>query len=267
MGCKQGGLAQVFGRDARHGDECGGHAVAEGYRPRLVQQQHVHVSCGLDGTTGHRQHVATQQPVHAGDADRRQQPSDGGGDETHQQGGENHHVHPRTVEQGHGLEGHRGEDEDERETRKKDVQGYLVGRLLTLGPFDKGYHPVEERLSRFLCDLDAQGVGDDRRTAGDGASVAARLTDDRCRLSGDGRLVHGGSPGDHGAVGGNDHARCDDDLIAALQGRGRYHLHRAVGLHLMRRGVTAGMAQAVCLCLASPFCQCLGEVGEQDGSP
>ena len=41
--------------------------------PGLVEQQRVHVAGRLDGPARHGQHVALHQPVHAGDADGRQQ--------------------------------------------------------------------------------------------------------------------------------------------------------------------------------------------------
>ena len=71
--------------DARHRDELGGLPVAEGDRASLVEQQHVHVARSLDRPTGHRQHVAAHEAVHAGDSDRRQQGADRRRDQRHQQ--------------------------------------------------------------------------------------------------------------------------------------------------------------------------------------
>ena len=70
---------------ARQRDELGGLPVAQGDGAGLVQQQRVHVAGGLDRAAGHGQHVALHQPVHAGDADRRQQRADGGRDQADQQ--------------------------------------------------------------------------------------------------------------------------------------------------------------------------------------
>jgi hypothetical protein len=56
--------------------------------PVLSSSSVVHVAGRLHGTAAHRQHVALHQPVHAGDADRRQQPADGGGDQADEQRGE-----------------------------------------------------------------------------------------------------------------------------------------------------------------------------------
>ena len=59
--------------------------VAVGDRAGLVEQERRDVAGGLDGAARHRQHVALHEPVHAGDADRRQQRADRGGDEADQQ--------------------------------------------------------------------------------------------------------------------------------------------------------------------------------------
>ena len=60
-------------------------AVADGDRAGLVEQQRVHVARRLDGAPGHGEHVALDEPVHAGDADRGQQRPDGGRDQRDEQ--------------------------------------------------------------------------------------------------------------------------------------------------------------------------------------
>ena len=62
--------------------------VAVGDRAGLVEQQRGHVAGRLDRPARHGQHVALHQPVHAGDADGREQRADGGRDQAHQQGDE-----------------------------------------------------------------------------------------------------------------------------------------------------------------------------------
>ena len=42
-------------------------------RAGLVEQQRIDVAGGFDGTARHREHIEAHQPVHAGDADGRQQ--------------------------------------------------------------------------------------------------------------------------------------------------------------------------------------------------
>ncbi len=66
-------------------EELGRHAVAERDGAGLVEQQHVDVAGRLDGAAAHREHVLAQQPVHAGDADGREQAADGGRDEADEQ--------------------------------------------------------------------------------------------------------------------------------------------------------------------------------------
>jgi hypothetical protein len=133
-------------------EELGGHAVAVGDGAGLVEQQRGHVAGGLDGSARHGQHVALHEAVHAGDADGREQPADGGGDQAHQQGDEDHDRLLAAGVDGEGLQGDRGQQEDDGETRQQDVEGDLVGGLLPLGPLDQGDHPVDERLAGLLGD-------------------------------------------------------------------------------------------------------------------
>ena len=74
-----------LGSHAGDRDELGGLAVAEGDRAGLVEQQRVDVAGGLDRAARHRQHVALHEPVHAGDADGREQRADRGRDQADQQ--------------------------------------------------------------------------------------------------------------------------------------------------------------------------------------
>ena len=62
--------------DAGECEELGRLAVAERDRAGLVEQQGVDVARGLDRAARHREHVEAHEPVHAGDADRRQQRAD-----------------------------------------------------------------------------------------------------------------------------------------------------------------------------------------------
>ena len=66
-------------------EELGGLPVAEGDRAGLVEQEHVDVARCLDRASRHGEHVALHQPVHAGDADRRQQGADRRRDERDEQ--------------------------------------------------------------------------------------------------------------------------------------------------------------------------------------
>ena len=69
-------IGQFLLADAGQREELGGLPVAERDRAGLVEQQRIDVARRLDRAAGHRQHVEAHQPVHAGDADRRQQRAD-----------------------------------------------------------------------------------------------------------------------------------------------------------------------------------------------
>jgi len=80
------GVRELVAVDASYRDELGGLPVAERDGAGLVQQERVDVAGRLDGPAGHGQHVVLDEPVHAGDTDRRQQRPDGRGDQADQQG-------------------------------------------------------------------------------------------------------------------------------------------------------------------------------------
>ena len=137
--------------NARRGVEGRGHAVAQGDRARLVQQQHVHVAGGLHCPAAGGQHVALDEPVHAADTDGAQQAADGRRDEADQQGDEHRHGRGRAGQPrfGFGVGGERpqrdnGQQKDDRQPAQQDGQGDLVGRLLSLGPFNQGDHAIQE---------------------------------------------------------------------------------------------------------------------------
>ncbi len=80
------------GREAVEGHELRRLAVADGDRARLVQQQRVHVAGHFHRLAALGDDVGPQGPVHAGDADGRQQGADRRGDQAHQQGHQRRHV-------------------------------------------------------------------------------------------------------------------------------------------------------------------------------
>ena len=80
------GVGQLLARHARRGQERRRLPVAERDRARLVEQQHVDVAGGLDRAARRRDDVGLDHPVHAGDADGRQQAADGRRDEADEQG-------------------------------------------------------------------------------------------------------------------------------------------------------------------------------------
>ena len=135
------------------GQQLGRHPVAVRDRAGLVEQQHVDVAGGLDRATAHRDHVLAHQPVHAGDADRRQQAADRRRDQAHEQRDDHgrRQVHARVDAERH--ERHAREQEHDREPDEQDVQRDLVRRLLARRALDERDHLVEERLARVRADL------------------------------------------------------------------------------------------------------------------
>ena len=81
----EGRLDRVrLGHARRRGDR-GGKPVAVGDGARLVEQDDVDVAGRLDGAAAHGQDVEPGDPVHAGDADGRQEPTDRGRDQADEQ--------------------------------------------------------------------------------------------------------------------------------------------------------------------------------------
>ena len=79
--------------DAGHRDELAARRLPSVIVPGLVEQQRVDVARRLDRAARHRQHVALHEPVHAGDADGREQRADRRRDQADEQGDE----HDRSV--------------------------------------------------------------------------------------------------------------------------------------------------------------------------
>ena len=111
--------------------ELGGLPVAEGDGAGLVEQQRVHVAGGLDRAAGHGQHVALHQPVHAGDADRREQRADRGRDQADQQRDQHdHRLRGARSRSANGCSVTTASRKMIVRRGQQDVQRDLVGRLL-----------------------------------------------------------------------------------------------------------------------------------------
>ncbi len=80
-----GHVGQLLLAVAAHGKEVRGHPVAQRDRPRLVEEEHLHVAGRLDGPAAHGEDVALDQSVHPGDTDRGEQGANRRRDETDQQ--------------------------------------------------------------------------------------------------------------------------------------------------------------------------------------
>jgi hypothetical protein len=179
------GAGDVGERDTVDGMELRRLSVAQRDGARLVQQQGVDVAGRLDGAPGHGEHVVLDEAVHAGDADRREERADGGGDQADQQRDQHDERLLGAGVDRERLEGDCGRQEDDGEAGKQDVERDLVGRLLPGGALHEGDHPVDEALAGLGGDLDDDAVGEHLGAAGHRAPVAAGLTDDRGRLTGD----------------------------------------------------------------------------------
>ena len=205
---------EILGSDPAHRQEFGRHAVAEGDRAGLVEQQRVDVARRLDRAAGGGDDVEADQPVHAGDADRRQEAADRRRNEADEQRDQ----HGRR-QIGPGIFGDRPErdaddQEDQRQAGQQDRQRQFVRRLLPLGAFDQRDHAVDEGRARRGGDLDLDEVGQHRRAAGHRRAVAARLADDGRGFAGDRRFVDRGDALDDLAVAGNDLAGLDQNDVA-----------------------------------------------------
>ena len=220
------GIGQLGFADAVERQEVRRLAVAQGDGAGLVEQQRVDVTRRLDGAAGHRQHVVLNEPVHAGDADRREQSADGGGDETDQQ----RHQHEGRLRgirvDREGLQGDDRHQEDDGQAGQQDVQRDLVGCLLPLGAFDERDHPVQERLTRIGGHPHLDPVRQHAGAARHRRAVTARLADDRGRLAGDCRLVDRRDALEDLAVGRDELAGAHHHDIAAPQRRRRHGLRR-----------------------------------------
>ena len=175
---KRGGR-EVLGRNAIDRQEFGRHAIAEGDRAGLVEQQRIDVARRLDRAAGGRDDVEADQPVHAGDADGRQKPADRRRNEADEQRDQHgrRQVRPRIF--GDRPQGDADDQEDDGQPDEQDRQRQFVRRLLPLGALDERDHPVDEGRARRGGDPHLDEVGQHGRSAGHGRAVAASLANDR----------------------------------------------------------------------------------------
>ena len=141
-------VSQRLLADAGQRDELRGLAIAERDRAGLVQEQRVHVAGGFDRPSRHRQHVVLHQPVHAGDADRRQQTADRRRNQADEQRDQHEERLRRARVDGERLQRDDGDQEHDRQPGEQDVERDLVRRLLPLGALDQRDHAIQEGLAR-----------------------------------------------------------------------------------------------------------------------
>ena len=248
--------------------EVAGLAVAVGDGAGLVQQQHVDVAGHLHRLARLGQHIGGQRTVHAGDADGRQQPADGGRDQAHQQ---------RDQQQRVDFDAHGGADrrqrrhhhqEGQRHRRQQQGQRDLVRGLLAVGTLHQGNHPVQEAVARLGGHPHDDLVGQHLGAADHTGTVGASLAQHRCRFAGHRRFVDGGQALHDLAVGRHQLTGTDDHMVARAQFRGGY---LGFGRARLRRSqparhqILAGTAQRGGLATAARFGHRLGEVAEQHG--
>ena len=235
--------------DARHRDERGGLAVAERDRAGLVEQQHVDVARRLDRAARQREHVAAHEPVHAGDADRRQQRADRRRDQRDEQRDQRGVDDVGAGEVGERPQRHDDDEEDRASARRAGCRARSrSASCAATAPSTSAIIRSRNDSPGLLGDLDDDPVGEHARAAGDGRAVAAGLADHGRGLAGDRRLVDRGDALDHGAVARDHLARLDDDDVAAASARRRACVDRRAA---SRRSPSASRA-------ASPPGPCRG---------
>src|SRR5262249_48018755 len=141
---KLGGIGQLLFGGTPHRFEFGGLPVAQGNGAGLIEQQSVDVARRLDGTARHCQNVKAHQPIHAGNADRRQQGADGGGNDGHEQGNQHDDRNLAAGVAGVTRQGRGGEYEDNGKPSQQNVEGNFIGGPLPLRPLDQADHAVEK---------------------------------------------------------------------------------------------------------------------------
>src|ERR1035437_253632 len=236
--------------------------VAERDRAGFVEQQHVHVSRSLDRAAAHREHIVLQQTVHARDADGAQQTTDGGGNQTHEQRDQHRHGKDRGGIKTKRFQRHANQQKNKRQRRKQNGERDFVRRLLACRAFDQRNHAIQKTFAGIDRNANFDLVGQHARAAGDGAAVAAALTDDRRGFAGDGRFVHRGRALDDVAVGRNDFAGMHENDIAFAQAVGTNLFYLAVFANAAGDRIDPRAAQRFALCFAAAFGYGFGEVGE-----
>ena len=167
----------------------------------------------------------------------------------------------------HRHERHAGEQKNQREAGKQNIERDFVGRFLPRRAFDQRDHAIEKRFAGTRRDAHDDAVGQHFSAAGDRRTIAAAFANDRSRFAGDRRFIDRGDALDHVAVAGNNFAGFDDDGIAFAQSR-RGHCFFAVAVEQAPRGgFLAHLAQRRRLGLTAAFGNRFGEVGENHREP
>ncbi len=259
-------FAQLRGINPRQCMEVRGLAVAMGDRAGLVEQQHVHVAGHFHRLAGLGQHVGGQRPVHAGNADGRQQAADGGRNQTHQQRDQQQRIDLHTNERTDRRQRRHHHQEGQRHRRQQQGQGDLVRGLLAVRAFHQGDHPVQEAVARLGGDAHDDLVGEHLGAADHATAVGTRFAQHGGRFAGHRRFVDGGQALHDLAIGRDQFPGTDDHMVARAQ-FGRRDLGLAGpgmrGRQPARAEVLPGASKRGGLAPAARFGHRLGEVAEQ----
>ena len=200
-----------------HGHECGGLAIAEGDGSCLVEQKRVDVACCLDGTATHCNHVLLNEPIHARDADRRQQATNGCRNKTDEECDQHRNRHWRLSIDRKRLQRGHGQHKNDRQSRQQNCQRDLVGCLLTRRAFNQCDHAIDERFARVCRDADDEIVAEYARSASHGRTITATFSNDGGALTSDRAFVYGRNAFDNLTIAWNDITRQTEHVVVSTQ--------------------------------------------------
>ena len=250
--------------------------VAQRDRAGLVEQQYVHVPGRLDRAATGRNHIRAHHAVHAGDADRGQEPADRRRNQAHEEGDEHDDRHGRPGtgrrhrECGEWRQRRRRKQEHQRQHREQDRQRDLVRRPAPLCAFDESDHPVDERVTGVARHPHDEPIGEHPRAAGHGAEVATGLAQYGRGLARDRALVNGRHAVDRLAVRGDRILGLDQHQVVDAQRLGAHPFIAARAVwrtQPLRDDLAPRRAQGSRLGLAASLGDGFGEIGEQHGEP
>ncbi len=261
------GAGQFSVSDAGSGVKRGRFAIAKCDGAGLVEEQHVHVAGGFHGAPGHRNHVALDQAIHAGDPDGGEQSANRRGNQANKQRNQREDTLRRARINRERLQCDDGQKKNNGEPGEQDVQRDFVRSLLSRGAFDKADHPVEKGLTRVRGDTYFDFIGKHPRASGNGGAIASGFANHWCGFAGNRGFIHRSDAFNHFAVAGNEFAGSDNDHITGAKFRAGQHLRRSIFVQLARFGLGAGFAQSVRLSLPAPLSHGFGKVGKQNREP
>ena len=146
----------------------------------LVEQKSVDIASRFHSLPRHCQHIVLDQAIHAGNANGREQTTDGRRNEAHQQRDQYENRLRRSRVDGKGLKCHHGKQKNDGQPGKQDVERNFIGGFLPLCSFDQCNHPIEEGLTWIRSDAYFDPIRQNAGTAGYSRSIASCFSDHRC---------------------------------------------------------------------------------------